>query len=213
MPQQIVFPCPSCGASLSVDPGAGTTQCQFCGSTAVVPAALRGAAQPSGSLYTPLPAELPGVGSIGLDPVRAKGIGDAVRAGNKAEAVRLYQEMLGADYPSAQRAIDMLAAGQSVQIGTLANGAPEYLGVDSVAPAAPYVTPVMPYAVPMVNPDYTGTSNRVWRSVIGLNLFITGAVIVLTLCITVAAMLPFVLFMVPGFFPWLAQVMSQLTSH
>lgn len=142
MPQQIIFPCSSCGASLSVDPGTATTQCPFCGTTVVVPAGLRGEGAPPMPSYAPLPP----------------------------------------------------------------NDAPRY------TPAAPYVTPATPYMTPIYNPALTN-SNRVWRSVIGLNLFITGAVVVLTLCITVAAMLPFIVFMVPGFWSWLAQILNQVSSH
>jgi hypothetical protein len=142
MPRQLVFPCPSCGASLSVDPGAATAQCLFCGTPVVVPAALRGAAPAPAPSYAPPPP----------------------------------------------------------------NSATGY------APAAPYVAPVTPYITPIYNPVFTN-SNRVWRSVIGLNLFITGAVVVLTLCITAAGILPVIVFMVPGLWAWLAQILSQLTSH
>ena len=127
MPQQIVFPCASCGASLSVEQGASMTQCQFCGTTVMVPAGLGGAAPQPGPSYTPPP-------------------------------------------------------------------------------------PNMPYFAPIYNPVYTN-SNGVWRSVIGLNLFITGAVVVLTLCITAATILPFGLMAFPGFWTWLAHVLSPLTSQ
>ena len=142
MPQQIVFPCTSCGASLSVDPGATTAQCQFCGTTVMVPAALRGAGASPTPSYAPLPPD----GAAGYDP------------------------------------------------------------------AAPYVAPVTPYPMPIYNPVFTN-SNRVWRSVIGLNIFIIGAVVVLTLCITAATVLPMIVFMVPGFWSWLAQIMVQFTGH
>ena len=44
MSKEVVFACPSCGASLSADSGASSVQCQFCGNTAAVPAALRDSA-------------------------------------------------------------------------------------------------------------------------------------------------------------------------
>jgi hypothetical protein len=53
MPQQLVFPCPSCGASLSADPSANTVQCQFCGTTSAIPPALRSRSE------TPLSPDLP----------------------------------------------------------------------------------------------------------------------------------------------------------
>ncbi len=126
MPQQVVFPCPSCGATLSVDQGVTSTQCQFCGSTVAVPGAI-GAAPPQ--------------------------------------------------------------------------------------PAPPAPTPMyVPYAAPIYTPAVPDT-NRIWRGVLGLNLFITGAVVILTLCIMVAAMLPFIVFMIPGFWSGLAQFLNQLTTH
>lgn len=71
--------------------------------------------------------------------------------------------------------------------------------------APPYTPPPLntPYFAPMYNPVYSN-SNRVWRNVIGLNIFITGMVVVLTLCITAAAILPFGLMAFPGFWTWLA---------
>ena len=44
MPKIVVYPCPSCGASLSIDEGAASTQCPFCGNTAMLPESLRTAA-------------------------------------------------------------------------------------------------------------------------------------------------------------------------
>lgn len=53
MPQQIVFPCPSCGASPSADEGALRVPYQFCGNTAQVPEALRGLAAETGPASRP----------------------------------------------------------------------------------------------------------------------------------------------------------------
>lgn len=64
MPKQLVFPCPSCGATLSADEGAATASCQFCGSTVTVPKTLRGEAQPGS---TPQAAPAPGSSAPGLD--------------------------------------------------------------------------------------------------------------------------------------------------
>ena len=123
MPKQVVFPCPSCGASLSVDESAAAVQCQFCGSTAMVPAALRG--------------------------------------------------------PAPQ-------------------------------PSAPYTPPVSsaPYYVPMMTPVMPDT-NRIWRSVFGLNIAITAAVVIMTVCITAAAILPFGLMAFPGIWTGLAHLLSH----
>ena len=56
MPKLQVLACPSCGASLSIEQGAATAQCAFCGTTSVVPAELRGpVAGSAASSPTPTP--------------------------------------------------------------------------------------------------------------------------------------------------------------
>jgi LSD1 subclass zinc finger protein len=208
MSNQMVMPCPSCGASMSVDPGASSVQCQFCGTTSAVPAELRAsgraAAGASNPLYQPLPYSDPapagnvGASVTGLDPTQTKAIGDAVRGGNLAEAARLYQSMFGASSADAQTAVAMLAAGQAVQVGT-AGGLPQYIQVSTVAPATPYVVPVLPdmsAMAPMMPaiPD----SRRIWRGVMGFNLAITVVILLFTACIVLAAMIPFAFFAFPG---------------
>ena len=56
MSNQLVFPCPSCGASLSVDSSASSVQCQFCGSSAAVPASLRRSSPSNAPYAAPAPA-------------------------------------------------------------------------------------------------------------------------------------------------------------
>jgi len=176
MSNQVVFACPSCGASLSADPSASSVQCQFCGNTATVPASLR-TSPPSFSSTPAYTIPDPISGAFGGDRTKLAAIGDAVRAGDKGLAIRLYQEQFGADQPSAQQAVDQLAAGQSVQVGAMANGLPEYLQVSQVAPAAPYVVPIMTPTIP--------DTNRIFRGVMGFNIALTLGIFAFTACIIV----------------------------
>ncbi len=142
----------------------------------MVPAALRDSA-PSSPAYTiPTPLSANGL-DLGGDRTRLAAIGDAVRAGDKSLAVRLYQEQFGADAPSAQQAVDQLAAGQSVLVGTMANGMPEYLQVSQVAPSAPYVVPMMTPTMP--------DTNRIFRGVMGCNIAQTLGIFACTACMIV----------------------------
>jgi hypothetical protein len=130
MSRQVVFPCPNCGASQSVDDSIVSMRCQFCGTTITVPAGLRGADQPPGAPYVS----------------------------------------------------------------------------SSPAPAPP-----APYYVPMMTPVVPDT-NRIFRGVMGLNIFITLAVFAFTGCIILYVFVAIGLALVPGLFG-LGQIFSQLTPH
>jgi hypothetical protein len=204
---QIVFSCPNCGASQSVDDSASSTQCQFCGNTIAVPAALRGAGpQPSSPYASGTPASGAAGVDSGHDQTKLAAIGDAVRAGNKAEAARLYRETFGGGLAAAQQAVDKLAAGQEILVGTTAMGAPEYLQVSTVAPAAPYA-----YYAPMMTPVMPDT-NRIWRGVMGFNIAITLAIFAFTGCIILFVFLAVGLALFPGLLG-LGQILSQLTPR
>lgn len=205
MPKQVVFPCPSCGASLSADESASSTQCQFCGTTAVVPAALRGAGpQPSAPYASAAPASGTAGLGYGHDRTKLAAIGDAVRAGDKAEAARLYRDTFGGALADAQHAVEKLAAGQEILVGTTSTGAPEYLQVAAVAPPAPYYVPVMSPVMP--------DTNRIWRGVMGLNIAITLAIFAFTGCIILFVFAAVGLALFPGLLG-LGQILSQLTPH
>ena len=123
MSSQSVFACPSCGASLSANPGERSIQCQFCGSTVAVPAAMRTSTEQPLSPYD------------------------------------------------------------------MSTSAPPPL------PNMPPIMPVMPVMPAM--PVYPN-QQRIWRGVMGFNIIITVAVLGLTACITIAALLPFGLIAFPG---------------
>jgi predicted RNA-binding Zn-ribbon protein involved in translation (DUF1610 family) len=202
MPRQIVFPCSSCGASLSVDESASTAQCQFCGSTVAVPQSLRSNTPPGNPPYGP-PNPDTGAAGPGFGPNETKlaAIGDAVRAGNKSQAARLYQEQFGVGQTEAQRVVEQLAAGQSVQVGTTAMGMPEYLQVSPMAPAAPYYVPVM---TPLI-PD----TNRIFRGVMGFNIALTVGIFLFTGCIIVFVFLAVGLAFVPALFGGLGPLFNR----
>jgi len=159
-----------------------------------VPAALRESAPSSPAFGTPSGAAS-GLG-FGGDRSKLGAIGDAVRAGDKTLAMRLYQEQFGADQPTAQQVVDQLAAGQSVLVGNTANGLPEYLQVSQTAPAAPYYVPMMTTAIP--------DANRVFRGVMGFNIALTVAIFAFTACIVGFVFLAVGLAFVPALYAGLA---------
>ncbi len=116
MPKLTVLSCPSCGASLSIEQGASTAQCSFCGNTSVVPQELRGSSPAT-------PQEVPGQKPVYLSGMplmdqlpRLRELGDLVRAGRRDDAVRLYQDLFGANDLQARAAVDQLALGQPVSV-------------------------------------------------------------------------------------------------
>lgn len=119
MPRLQVLSCPSCGASLSVEEGAPTARCEFCGNTVVVPAELRSSASSESSEPAPPPKQssifVGGMPLLDQLP-KLREMGDLVRSGRRAEATRLYQELFGASEEEANSALDQLAAGQPVTV-------------------------------------------------------------------------------------------------
>jgi predicted RNA-binding Zn-ribbon protein involved in translation (DUF1610 family) len=146
VPRLTVFACPSCGASLGVEEGAASAQCQFCGNTVMVPEELRGKAPRSEPAPAPPPAmfgSLPGLPDLG----KMKQMGDAVRAGNKFEAIRLYQELFGVGPAEARAAIDTMAAGGSVSVNTMSAGSPSVVQRNAAALGSPFATSSQPMIV------------------------------------------------------------------
>ena len=157
MPNPIVFPCPHCGASISVDGSATSTQCQFCGSSAAVPDELRPKVAPPdpaapamsiSDLYSGMPG-MSGM-SQNFDVGKLKAMADAVRAGNKIEAIRLYRENFGVDLAAARQAVDLMTSGRSVGFGQMQTGTPVTFDVSGMAASTP---PAMPQPLPYVMPS------------------------------------------------------------
>lgn len=130
MPKLRPFACPSCGASLSVEEGAATTKCQFCGNTVIVPEEIRGTARPSAAAMGGLASGAP-----------LKELGNLIRAGNKLEAIKLYRELFGTGLAEAQSAVDRLSLGQSIQVTYM--GMPTTLTVDRSPHASARPTPMV----------------------------------------------------------------------
>lgn len=255
MPQQIVFPCPSCGASVSADEGASQVQCQFCGNTAYVPGS---SGKPAAQAYgAPLPSMAPQPGPVSAAPqsvayhdrrgrpamlnyAEFKVIADAVRAGDKAQAAMLFQQMFQVSPAEAQQDIETLAAGQEISVGAAAGGGNMWLGVAKVAPPAPITfsgdaapvfggafnnagpmgAPVIggmfnnagPIGVPVYSPSPILMSPPInTRSgLFRLNMIATGCA--LLVAVVFGCGLPIVM-AIPGFFPGLAHIFSQFTSR
>ena len=129
MPSQIIFPCPNCGATQSVDETAVSTQCQFCGNTITVPENLRpkpaapdpalGAQQTysfGGATGTPSMGAMPGLtGMPGLpsmfmnmDLNKLRAMAMAARSGDVNEAARLYSENFGVSQEDAMQAAQLM---------------------------------------------------------------------------------------------------------
>ncbi|MEP7357308.1 MAG: hypothetical protein ABI847_08730, partial [Anaerolineales bacterium] len=148
MPRLTVFACPSCGASLGVEEGAALAQCQFCGNTVIVPEELRGSAPQPQPAAAPSPAagvygSLPGLPDMG----KMKQMGDAVRAGNKIQAIKIYRELFGVGLAEAKTAVEMMAAGRPVSVNTLSTGTPNLVQMNAQALGSPYATASPPMIV------------------------------------------------------------------
>lgn len=185
MPKLNVFACPSCGASLSVEEGAATTKCQFCGNTVIVPEALRGQK-----------AEAPAAGMSGIaQGAPLKELGNLIRAGNKIAAVKLYHQLFGGGLAEAQAAVDKLALGQGVPVVYM--GMPTTLLVDrspsaSMSAGPTFMAggqPIQP--MPTVQPIMVGSNpTRSLGCVLWSIFLITGLGILIAVLATTGAMLP-----------------------
>jgi hypothetical protein len=125
MAKLVVFPCPTCGASMSADDSDASARCQFCGNTATVPAELRSQTpEPSVEPHTrhltlEQVSKLQGTISIpgmpgSLDVSRLKELTAAARAGDKAKVISLYQELFGMSLADAQMAADKMGTGERI---------------------------------------------------------------------------------------------------
>ena len=198
MPKPVVFACPSCGASLSVEEGASTTRCQFCYNTVIVPEEMR-TAKP---VVTPnvvggMGASSPGMANLMGQSQQLKEMGNQIRAGNTLEAIKLYRQLFGSGLAEAKDAVERLAMGQSVQVMHL--GTPTTIQVDrgpSASIGGPTFIPTVqsvrqPMMQPMQPVIITGNPGRGFGCIIAAVLLTTGLGILITLLATGGAMLPF----------------------
>lgn len=169
MPSQIIFPCPNCGATQSVDETEVSTQCQFCGNTISVPENLRPkAAAPDpaqaasqilsfgGAAGTPAMGGMPGMaGMTGLpsmfmnmDLNKLRAMAMAARAGDTAEAARLYSENFGVSQDVAMQAAELMAAHHHIVLSQMPFGTPQIVQMGGAPQVIPPPRPGMTYNLP-----------------------------------------------------------------
>jgi hypothetical protein len=192
---QIVFPCPNCGANQSVDDSATSVQCQFCGTTITVPENLRPKpAQPqppaaatqtfsfSGTTSIPGMAGMPGM-FLNMDIGKLREMALAARAGNQAEAARLYQETFGVSPEEAQQAAELMSSHHHImlsqmQMSTPLVDKPLVFQMGSVPAGAPPVMSSGTYNLP--SPPIIGSgqpTGRRWGACLAVALVLLIAVV------------------------------------
>jgi sugar lactone lactonase YvrE/DNA-directed RNA polymerase subunit RPC12/RpoP len=109
------FQCPSCGAPLEPLTGQGGMKCAYCGSTVIIPEALR---VPSSASGKPGNVSLPDFDFSALAG-KAGQIAKVVhlaRSGNKDEAIRIFMKTTGNSLEESREVIDAIAAGQPIAV-------------------------------------------------------------------------------------------------
>ena len=106
------FECPSCGASLQNPGGAASMRCGYCGTTVVVPEAMRTVAQPKMKVSGPTAVN---VGQFLGKAMEMGAILSLARKGNKADAIQLYQENTGMSAEQAEKVIEAMISGNMPQ--------------------------------------------------------------------------------------------------
>lgn len=103
------FQCPNCGASLDLHHGDDpTTECPYCGTTVIVPHELRETG--------PRSITLDDLAALGDDEVWSAKLVQAIRAGRKIEAIKLYRTVAGVGLKEAKETVESLAAGAAVTV-------------------------------------------------------------------------------------------------
>lgn len=209
----IVFPCPHCGATQSVNDDETSAQCQFCGNSMTVPEALRPKTAPPAPAAPAISPAISFAGLAGfpslaglplnLDINKLRDLGHAVRAGDQAQAAQLYQNIFGVDSAQAQQMVDAMLAHHGavfqmnmppmVQMGST----PSVIQMGSLPPAqpaAPYTLPAPGYITP-ATPMMVTSQRGGGRSAAGC---ITIAIVLLIGVVVAGAILAAVLFSTPG---------------
>jgi hypothetical protein len=113
MPEQ--FQCPSCGAPLDIPEDVGTTlRCPYCAASVVVPENMRSGRKRNGATIIQIERPVDQVPPLLApdDPIL-----EALRVGNKIEAIKLYRSRTGLGLKESKDTIDALAAGMTPQTG------------------------------------------------------------------------------------------------
>jgi len=109
------FQCPSCGASLEPPSGATTMKCGYCGTSVVIPEEIRSMPQPQAGLGGMSPLSLD-FGTLMAKAIRMGEVVRLTRAGDRADAIKLYQENSGASLEQAEKVIDAIASGHGAEV-------------------------------------------------------------------------------------------------
>ena len=209
----IVFPCPHCGATQSVNDDESSTQCQFCGNSITVPEALRPKAAAPDPAAPAMPqaisfaglAGFPGMSGLplNLDINKLRDLGHAVRAGDQARAAQLYQDIFGVDSAQAQQMVEAMMTHHGavfqmnmppvIQMGNVPPVA-QMGGMPPIQPATPYSLPAPGYITP-APPMMVSSQRGGGRSVAAC---ITIAIVLLIAVMAGGAILAAVLFSTSG---------------
>lgn len=204
MPKLRVLACPSCGASLSIDPDERTIKCQFCGNTLVVPDELRSAdAQAPAGAGAPPAAVVAGMNMPNITELA--GIGQAIRAGNTIEAIRQYRAAFGVGLAEAKAAVELLAAGQPVTVTR--GGMPTVIRMDptTYGVGQPPLTPNMA-AVAAAQPASPGRT-------LGCSLVSVAVITLLVMGLSVLAFIPGLRGGALAAFPALSKAWEQVSGQ
>jgi streptogramin lyase/predicted RNA-binding Zn-ribbon protein involved in translation (DUF1610 family) len=109
------FQCPSCGASLEPPSGAATMKCGYCGTSVVIPEAIRSTPQPQAGLGSMSSLSLD-FGTLMAKAIRMGEVVRLTRNGDRTDAIKLYQENSGASLEQAEKVIDAIASGHGAEV-------------------------------------------------------------------------------------------------
>ncbi len=105
--------CPSCGAALEPPPGATSMKCGYCGSSVAIPAEFRAA--PPANIGNAGPAQID-FGQLMSKAIRMGAVVRLARSGDRADAIRLYQENSGVSAEQAGKVIDAIRDGNPAEL-------------------------------------------------------------------------------------------------